>query len=125
MPQSIPKGITHEHVLRAIADLGAGVEHPFGASTGYELVHEGRRYLPKAVIGLACRHLAGRLLRPEEFSGGEAPGQADHLLETTHTMAGKTTGNLVGADADEQTYHPSNELRIANSITSRFPFRIV
>jgi hypothetical protein len=43
MPQSIPAGLTSEHVLRALADLDAGVEHPFGAPTGYELVHEGRR----------------------------------------------------------------------------------
>lgn len=70
MPQSIPRGLAREHVLRAIADLDAVVEHPFGLPTGYELVHEGRRYPPKAVIGLAHRHLAGRLLRPEEFSGG-------------------------------------------------------
>jgi hypothetical protein len=80
MPQSIPKGITPEHVLRALCDLDAGVEHPFGSPTGYELVHDGRRYPPKAVIGLAYRHLAGRLLRPEEFSGGEAPGQANFVL---------------------------------------------
>jgi len=80
MPQSIPKGLNREHVLRALADLDAGIDHPFGAPTGYELVHEGRRYPPKAVIGLAYRHLAGRLLRPEEFSGGEAPGQANFVL---------------------------------------------
>ena len=49
MPQSIPKGLTREDVLRALADLDAGVEHPFGPPTGYELVHEGRRYPPKAV----------------------------------------------------------------------------
>jgi hypothetical protein len=80
MPQSIPKDLSREHVLRAIADLDAGAEHPFGAPTGYELVHEGKRYPPKAVVGLAYRHLAGRLLRPEEFSGGEAPGQANFVL---------------------------------------------
>src|SRR5690349_7292378 len=80
MPQSIPKGLTAEHVLRALADLDAGVDHPFGPPTGYELVHRGRRYPPKAVIGLAYRHHAGRILRPEEFSGGEAPGQANYAL---------------------------------------------
>ena len=55
MPQSIPKGLTREHVLRALADLDAGIDHPFGAPTGYELVHDGKRYPPKAVIGLAYR----------------------------------------------------------------------
>ena len=77
MPQSIPRGLTRECVLRALADLDAGIEHPFGPPTGYELVHEGRRYAPKAVIGLACRSLIGRVLLLEEFSGGEAPGQAN------------------------------------------------
>ncbi len=58
MPQFLPKGITAEHVLRALADLDSGIDHPFGAPTGYELVHQGRRYPPKAVIGLAFRHHA-------------------------------------------------------------------
>jgi hypothetical protein len=57
MPQSIPKGLTTEHILLALADLDAGIEHPFGLPTVYELVHEGRRCPPKAVIGLAFRHL--------------------------------------------------------------------
>jgi hypothetical protein len=74
MPQSIPKGLTRAAVLQALADLDAGIEHPFGSPTGYEVVHDGRRNAPKAVIGLACRSLLGRVLPPEEFSGGEAPG---------------------------------------------------
>ena len=80
MPQAIPKGLTRDCVLRALAELDAGVEYPFGSPTGYEVVHEGRRYPPKAVVGLACRSLLGRALRPEEFSGGEAPGQANYIL---------------------------------------------
>jgi hypothetical protein len=72
--------LSREHVLQALADLEAGTKHPFGPPTGYELVHEGRRYPPKAVIGLACRSLLGRVLLPEEFSGGEAPGQANFVL---------------------------------------------
>src|SRR5437879_4160614 len=80
MPQAIPKGLTRFHTLQALADLAAGVEHPFGVPTAYELVHEGKRYPPKAVVGLACRSLLGRILQPEEFSGGEAPGQANYVL---------------------------------------------
>ena len=80
MPQSIPKGLTFEHVRFALGELDAGVEHPFGVPTGYEVVHEGRRYPPKAVIGLAFRHLRGEILPPEAFSGGEAPGQANYVL---------------------------------------------
>jgi hypothetical protein len=80
MPQSIPKGITREHVLKALAELGAGARPPFGKPMGYELIHDGKRYAPKAVVGLAYRHFAGRLLHHKEFSGGEAPGQANFVL---------------------------------------------
>jgi hypothetical protein len=80
MPQSIPPGLTQEHVLRTLADLDAGIDHPFGSPTGYELIHGDKRYAPKAVIGLACRYSIGRVLQPEEFSGGEAPGQANFVL---------------------------------------------
>lgn len=80
MPQSIPPGLSPDHVLRTLAELDAGVDHPFGPATGYELVHAGKRYAPKAVVGLACRYSLGRVLSPDEFSGGEAPGQANFVL---------------------------------------------
>lgn len=80
MPQSIPPGLTSEHVIQALADLDGGIEHPFGAPTGYELVYDRKHYAPKAVIGLAWRHLHGELLQPQAFSGGEAPGQANFVL---------------------------------------------
>jgi uncharacterized protein DUF3883 len=80
MPQSIPVGLTKEHVLRTLSDLDTGIDHPFGNPTGYELIHHKKRYAPKAVVGLACRYSIGRILQPEEFSGGEAPGQANFIL---------------------------------------------
>src|SRR4051812_27219663 len=100
MPQAIPKGLTREGVLRALADLDAGVEHPFGPATGYELVHEGRRYPPKAVVGLACRFLLGRILRPEEFSGGEAPGQANFVLRGLGFVVERKISGTSAEDAE-------------------------
>src|SRR4051812_42143386 len=102
MPQAIPNGLSREHVLQALADLDAGGEHPFGAPTGYELVHEGRRYSPKAVIGLACRALLGRILQPEEFSGGEAPGQANYVLRELGFTVGRK-GTEPSSEAAEET----------------------
>lgn len=80
MSHSIPRGLTRDHVLRALADLDAGVVHSFGEPTKYELVHGGKRYAPKAVIGLACRYLTGTILSHKQFSGGDAPGHANHVL---------------------------------------------
>jgi hypothetical protein len=102
MPQTIPKGLTREHVLKALADLDAGIDHPFGEPTGYELVYEGRRYPPKAVVGIACRHLTGGILRPGEFSGGEAPGQANYELRSLgFEVVAKTQG-----ESDDRTTAP-------------------
>ena len=95
MPQSIPAGLTKEHILKTLADLDAGIDHPFGKPTGYELVHDEKRYAPKAVIGLACRYSIGRILLPEEFSGGEAPGQANFVLR-------KLGFNVVRKDEEQE-----------------------
>ena len=78
----IPVGITRAHVLDALRQLDAGVSHDFGGSTKYDLVHGPRRYPPKAVIGLAAEVLTGRRLDPSDFSGGEAPGQANYVLRS-------------------------------------------
>src|SRR5688572_14610321 len=80
MPQSIPHGLKKDHVIQALQDLDNGIDHPFGAPTGFELVQSEKRYPPKAVVGLACRYLLGRILQPGEFSGGEASGQANYVL---------------------------------------------
>jgi len=80
VPQSIPAGLKREHVLRTLSELDAGIEHLFGKSTGYDLVEKGKRYAPKTVVGLACRYSIGRILRADEFSGGETPGQANFVL---------------------------------------------
>jgi hypothetical protein len=60
--------------------FGRRCRSSFRSATGYELLHDGKRYPPKAVVGLACRYSLGRMLLPEEFSGGEAPGQANFVL---------------------------------------------
>ena len=70
MPNNIPDEITHEDIAQALRDLDAGVPHSFKPSTGYDVLFSGRRYPPKAVIGLAARRLAGRTLEPRDFKGG-------------------------------------------------------
>lgn len=80
MPQSIPKGLARNEILKTLVELDAGLDHTFGKATGYELVHEGKRYAPKAVIGVAFRYVTEELLRHSQFSGSEAPGQANYEL---------------------------------------------
>ena len=80
MPKTIPAGLTKRDIVEAIQDRDYGIEHPFVKSTGYVVVHNDKRYSPKAVIGIAFKHFRSEILPPSEFSGGEAPGQANYVL---------------------------------------------
>jgi hypothetical protein len=71
MSEDFRAQITREDIQEAIAALEQGEIHSFGPSTFYDLLEGGRRYPPKAVVGLAARRVLGRALRPDEFSGGE------------------------------------------------------
>lgn len=51
MPKAISDDLTADHVLRALVDLDAGIEHPFGLPTGYELVHTGNAIRPRPSLG--------------------------------------------------------------------------
>jgi 5-methylcytosine-specific restriction protein A len=70
--RGIPDGITTLDVLDALGDLERGIDHPFGPSTGYDLLFKGKRFPPKAVVGLAARRIMGETLRPEDFTGGRS-----------------------------------------------------
>ena len=68
--------VTRLHILQALADYDSrgGKEflevYGFTPSRGYTLVHEGRSYDSKAILGVAHRFATGRLATSEEFHGG-------------------------------------------------------
>ena len=106
MSESIPKGLTREHVLKALADIDAGIDHGFGKPTKYELVHDGKCYAPKAAIGIAFHHLTGEILHHSKFSGGEAPSQANYELRRlkfdVHSKADKPVKEEAGKAWSEE-----------------------
>lgn len=68
--RSIPEGILREHVLEAISRFNAGIPHQFADSTAYDLLHDGNRYPPKAIVGMASEVLTGIPFSPKDFKGG-------------------------------------------------------
>lgn len=69
---SIFESVTGEHLLRAARRLVDGFdEHPFGESTKYDVLFEGRRLPPKAVFGIAASDALGFPVGPDAFRGGE------------------------------------------------------
>lgn len=72
MSDSIPDGIEAEHIRAAIKDLDLGVGHLFAQSTRYDVLYHGKRYPPKAVVGLAAEKITGKTYGPYDFKGGVA-----------------------------------------------------
>jgi len=69
--------VTHTDVLRAIREYdrlgpkGFFSEHGFAPTTTYDLVWEGRRYPPKAILGTAYEFATGQRLGSSDFEGGK------------------------------------------------------
>ncbi|HEY5853979.1 MAG TPA: hypothetical protein VIW24_07990 [Aldersonia sp.] len=69
--------VTRENILQAIAEYDSrGADDFLGVygyvpSDGYDLVHEGRSYDPKAILGVAHRYATGFLVPSGEFSSGD------------------------------------------------------
>ena len=70
--------VTHTEVVRAIQEydrLGPTAffaAHGFAPTTTYELVWDGRRYPPKAILGTAYELATGQRLASGDFEGGKA-----------------------------------------------------
>lgn len=64
--------VNGEHLLRAARRLADGnIDHPYGESTTYDVLFDGRRLPPKAVFGLAATEALGFPVHPFNFRGGE------------------------------------------------------
>ena len=68
--------VTQQHILQALAEYDArggeqflGV-YGFAPSDDYPLVHKGRSYDSRAVLGVAHRFATGRIATPEEVESG-------------------------------------------------------
>lgn len=70
--------VTRTEVLRAIKEYDRlGPEkffatHGFAPTTTYDLVVDGRRYPPKAILGTAYEFATGRRLASGDFEGGKS-----------------------------------------------------
>ena len=70
MPDRIPDGITAAHLIRAIKKIEDASPNKFAQSTGYDVLYKGKRYAPKAVVGVAAAEVIGEELGPYDFKGG-------------------------------------------------------
>lgn len=79
MPDTIDwSRVTPGHVAQAAQAydrLGADgffAEYGFAPATTYDLIHGGRSYPPKAILGAAYQLATGQRLLPTDFEGGKS-----------------------------------------------------
>ena len=91
------EGITKEDVLQAIASFNVdeAADHGFAESTDFDLVHDGRRFPPKAIFGLAAARTIGRPLTSSEFSGGDSSPCFAVLRALGFTVERKRTSEVM------------------------------
>ena len=109
--RGIPVGINKDDVLQAIADIEvSNVANSFGESRLWDVLEKGRLYPPKRLLGVAARRLAGRVLEPSDFSGGEE-SKCHAILEEL--------GFRIVPKGESQEAHSVDEARIEAEIRSR------
>lgn len=84
-------------VVRALDEydrLGAEqffAAHGFAPTTTYDLVRDGRRYPPKAILGTAYELATGRRLASTDFEGGRS-GAVRVLAQLGFTVRARAAG---------------------------------
>lgn len=66
----LPHQLPRETMIAAAHAYDAGVNHAFANSRDYDVIINGRRYPPKAIVGIAASALTGLAFTPADFSGG-------------------------------------------------------
>lgn len=79
---SIPDTINRQNIIDAAKAYDENIiSHSFRHSTTYDVLINGHRYPPKAIIGIAASyHLNGEPLSPHDFNGGRGT-QCFNILE--------------------------------------------
>lgn len=136
----IPDGITKDDIESALHLLREQAPHEFGESTGYDLVQDGNRYPPKAVLGLAASRLIGHPLGPYDFKGGEKSQCFRILRELGYIIEKKSAAAGSGEDwteeevralvedyfqmlAEETAHRPYSKTQHRELLMSRLPGR--
>lgn len=120
MTDRIPEGIEARHILQAIKKIAAGVPNKFAESTGYDVLFEGKRYAPKAVVGVAAGELSGEELGPYDFKGGIGSKCFKVLLNNGFVVVTKGDTDPYPDEVDDE-HHEGRSLEVKVNRFERDP----
>lgn len=116
---NIPDGITSDLIKKAVDDFNDGtVEHRFIESTKYDVIIDGNRYPPKAIVGLASKYILGQPLSPAQFSAGIGKKCFKILQDNGFKIVIKSKDNIYPDDLSEKDVH--YEGAVKQTIVNRY-----
>ena len=125
LPVAVLQRATPEYIWSAVQMFERGdVEHPFGASTDYDLISEsGDRFPPKAVFGVALSlALGGDRIEPKHFWGGESSPCFQLLRAAGYAVVAKgAPGSGEAEDPPEEGWDEGRELWKMHRTRERAP----
>lgn len=89
----LPDGITRAHVIAATEFIDNGLSTNFRDSRKYNLLYGGKRYAPKAVLGLAAQLHTGKEYHPKDFGSGQGSKCFKILQELEFHIIKKTSSS--------------------------------
>jgi len=115
--QKLPptSAFTKKLLLDALHKLDGGYDHNFYKSNTYDVVHNGKRYPPKAVVGIAAEEITGIPFGPNDFNGGAATRCMKIL--TSHGIYWEEKHQVILANDSSHIVLTENDESIYDDIT--------
>lgn len=110
-------GLSRDDVLGVLPQftLEAAARHGFADSTDYDLVHEGRHYPPKAILGIAAERIVGRALTSDEFTGGDT-STCFAILESLNFVIVKKEGGQEDINSVLVSLRPTTDTMVMDLV---------
>ncbi|HEX9139146.1 MAG TPA: HNH endonuclease [Steroidobacteraceae bacterium] len=111
----IPSSISRADILGALQGLEAGLRSELADSPSFVVLHGGLRYGPRAVVAAAAGRVAGRNLKPEDFSD-DADAECFRILRSANFVLRAKPGiaNMaVIEEAEEQAIRRRRDIDAA------------
>ena len=115
MPNQLPDQLSRATIESALAEFSGGRAHNFADSTGYDLLYEGKRFPPKAIVGLAAEIATGLAYFPDDFSGGLGSKCFRLLEEAGFEIRAKSESNVSSEELPFVVGREYNRLRDIHS----------
>lgn len=109
----LPSQISRQDLLKAIKLLESGIPKGYKDSTGYDVLHEKKRFPPKPIVGLAATAVSGFDYRGKHFTGGLGSKCFHILSQSGFKVITKSDKSPFPDEIDDEDHFEGSVTRVA------------